>query len=105
MTLTQPLSPRTTASYATAYHAYIAQPEQRNLLQSRRTAIEPMFDWVAKMLGTTGRQKQLPVQGLDNVRTCLALALATLTVQVAMIAKSIWGLPLRNISTIAMALT
>jgi hypothetical protein len=33
------------------------------------------------------------------------LALATLAVQVAMIARSIWGLPLRNISTMAAAFT
>ena len=64
--------------------------------RSRRTAIEPMFDLVAKALGTTGRQKQLAIQRLDNVRT--GLAIATLTVQVAMIANSIWGLPLRNLS-------
>jgi len=31
--------------------------------------------------------------------------LATLTVQVAMIANSIWDLPLRNISTLATAFT
>ena len=93
----------TKGRYATAYHRYIDQPEQRELLKRRRTAIEPMFDLVAKTLDTTGRQKQLAVQRLDNVRTCLALA--TLTVQVAMIANSIWGLPLRNISTIATALT
>jgi hypothetical protein len=89
--------------YAKAYHDYIDQPEQRDLLQSRRTAIEPMFDLVAKALGTTGRHKQLAIQRLDNVRTCLALA--TLTVQVAMIANSIWDLPLRNISTLATAFT
>ena len=74
---------------------------KRDLLQSRRTAIEPIFDLAAKALGTTGRQKRLPIQHLANVRTCLALA--TLTVQVAMIANSIWNLPLRNISTIATA--
>jgi hypothetical protein len=33
------------------------------------------------------------------------LALATFTVQVAMIANSIWGLPLRNITTMAAAFT
>ena len=93
----------TKGRYAQAYHQYLDQPEQRELLKRRRTAIEPMFDLVAKALDTTGRQKQLAVQHLDNVRTCLALA--TLTVQVAMIANSIWGLPLRNISTIATALT
>lgn len=89
--------------YAKAYHAYVKQPEQYTLLQSRRTAIEPIFDLVAKALGNSGGQKPLPVQRLDNVRSCLAVA--TLTVQVAMIANSIWDLPLRNISTMAAALT
>jgi hypothetical protein len=59
--------------------------------------VTPALTW------TTGHQKQLPMQRLDNVRACLALA--TLTVQVAMIANSIWDLPLRNISTIASAFT
>lgn len=93
----------TKGRYAEAYHRYIGWPEQVELLRSRRTAIEPLFDLIAKALGTTGPQKQLSLQRLDNVRTCLALA--TLTVQVAMIANSIWGLPLRNISTIATAFT
>jgi len=93
----------TKGRYAEAYHRYIGWPEQAELLHSRRTAIEPLFDLVAKAVGTTGHQKPLPMQRLDNVRTCLALA--TLTVQVAMIANSIWGLPLRNISTIATAFT
>lgn len=93
----------TQGRYAQAYHDYIDQPAQRELLHRRRTAIEPMFDLVAKALGTTGRQKQLAIQRLDNVRTCLALAV--LTVQVAMIANSIWGLPLRNLSTLEAALT
>jgi len=101
--LLRPAVKWTKGRYAKAYHYYIDQPEQRDLLQSRRTAIEPMFDLVAKALGTTGRQKQLAIQRLDNVRTCLALA--TLTVQVAMIANSIWDLPLRNISTLATAFT
>jgi hypothetical protein len=89
--------------YATVYHRFITQPENADLLHSRRTAIEPVFDLVAKVLGTTARQKQLPIQRLANVRTCLVLA--TLTIQVAMIANSIWGLPLRNISTMAAAFT
>jgi Transposase DDE domain len=101
--LVTPACKWTKGRYATAYHAYIKQPEQRDLLQRRRTAIEPIFGLVAKALGTTGRQKQLPVQRLGNVRTCLTLA--TLTVQVAMIANSIWSLPLRNISTLVTAFT
>jgi len=89
--------------YALAYHRYIQQPDNAELLRSRRTAIEPVFDLIAQILGTQAKQKQLPLQKLSNVRTCLALA--TFTVQVAMMANSIWGLPLRNISTMAAAFT
>jgi hypothetical protein len=89
--------------YATAYHCFIGEPQQAELLRSRRTAIEPVFDLVAKLIGATDNHKQLPLQGLANVRTCLALA--TLTLQVAMIANSIWGLPLRNISSMTTAFT
>ena len=89
--------------YALAYHRYLQQPENAELLRCRRTAIEPVFDLIAQVLGTTAKQKQLPIQKLSNVRTCLALA--TFTVQVAMIANSMWGLPLRNISTMAAAFT
>src|SRR5262245_66496205 len=85
--------------YAVAYHRYIQQPENAERLRCRRTAIEPVFDLIAHVLGTKAKQKQLPIQKLSNVRTCLALA--TLTVQIAMMANSIWGLPLRNISTMA----
>src|SRR5262245_60506977 len=89
--------------YAVAYHRYIQQPANAELLRRRRTAIEPVFDLIAQVLGTKAKQKQVPIQKLVNVRTCLALA--TFTVQVAMIANSIWGLPLRNISTMAAAFT
>ena len=89
--------------YAQAYHRFIQQPDNRQRLQKRRTTIEPLFDLIAKVLGTNGNQKQLPIQGLKNVRTCLALA--TLTVQIAMIANSIWGLALRNISVMTAAFT
>jgi hypothetical protein len=68
--------------YATAYHRYIQQPENAELLQSHRTAIEPVFDLIAHSLGIRAMQKQLPIQKLSNVRTCL---------------------PLRNISTMAAA--
>jgi hypothetical protein len=89
--------------YALASHRYIQQPDNAELLRSRRTAIEPVFDLIAHILGTQAKQKQLPLQKLSNVRMCLALA--TFTVQVAMMANSIWGLPLRNISTMAAAFT
>lgn len=87
--------------YAMAYHRFIQAPDIVEHLRKRRTSVEPLFDLVAKVLGTTARQKQLPIQRLKNVCTCLALA--TLTVQVAMIVNSIWGLPLRNVSTMIAA--
>ena len=88
---------------ATAYHRFIREPQQAELMRSRRTAIEPVFDLVAQLIGATDNPKQLPLQGLANVRACLALA--TLTLHVAMIANSIWGVPLRNISTMTAAFT
>lgn len=89
--------------FATAYQRLIKQPFFAACLKQRRTSIEPLFDLIAKVLGTTGRHKQLPVQRLDNVQTCLALA--TLSVQIAMIVNNIWGLPPRNISEISTAFT
>lgn len=82
--------------YAAAYHRFIAQPQPARLLHQRRTAIEPVFDLVAKIIGATDNHKQLPIQQLANVRTCLTLA--TLTVQIAMLVNNIWGLPPRDIS-------
>lgn len=82
--------------YAAAYHRFIAQPHHVALLQARRTAIEPVFDLVAKVIGATANHKQLPLQQLAKVRTCLTLA--ALTLQLAMIVNNVWGLPLHNIS-------
>ena len=87
-----------TGRYAKAYHRFINQPFYRDLLIGRRTSVEPCFDLIAKVLGTQAKQKQLPVQRLDNVRSCLALA--SFSVQLAMIVNSIWGLPHRNVSHI-----
>ena len=89
--------------YAHAYHRYLKRPANIRCLRKRRTTIEPLFDLIAKVLGTTAKQKQLPIQRLHNVRTCLALA--TFSVQIAMIVNSLWGLPLRNISIMSAALT
>ena len=82
--------------YAEAYHRFIAEPENFERLVQRRTAIEPLFDLIAKVVGTTDNHKQLPVQHLSNVRTCLSVAV--LTIQIAMIANNIWGLPAHDIS-------
>jgi hypothetical protein len=82
--------------YAQAYHTFIQRPDNALLLRARRTAIEPVFDLIAKLIRADDNHKQLPIQRLVNVRTCLALA--TLSLQIAMILNSIWALPLRSIS-------
>lgn len=87
--------------FAKAYHRYLKRPANLRCLRKRRTTIEPLFDLIAKVLGTTAKQKQLSIQHLHNVRSCLALA--TLSVQIAMIVNSMWRLPLRNISTMSAA--
>lgn len=96
VTLLTPALKWVTGRYAQAYHHFLTQPENALLLKRRRTAIEPAFDLVAKVIGANDNHKQLPIQKLAHVRTCLALA--TLTVQLAMIVNNIWGLPLRDIS-------
>ena len=45
--------------YAKAYRRFIRHDtEIANLLKQRKTAIEPIFDLIAKLIGTTGKQKQ-----------------------------------------------
>jgi len=85
-----------TGRYAAAYHRFITQAPYRNWLTCRKTAIEPIFDLFAKMLGTDNNQKQLPLQRLTNVRSFLCLGV--LAVQIAMIVNNAFGLPLRQIS-------
>jgi len=87
--------------YAEAYHQFIQHEENQDLLRSRRTAIEPIFDLVAKLINATDNHKQLAMQGLLNVRTHLALAIFTL--QIAMIVNSMWTMPIRAIAHIMTA--
>jgi hypothetical protein len=82
--------------YAQAYHRFIQRPENASLLRARRTAIEPVFDLIAKLIGADDNHKQLPVQRLGNIRTCITLA--TFSLQIAMMVNSIWQLPLRSLS-------
>ena len=85
--------------YAKAYRRFIKhEPDIATILRQRRTTIEPVFDLIARLLGTIGKQKQLFKQGIANVRTHLALAV--LSLQFAMIANSVWRMPFRNISCI-----
>lgn len=87
--------------YAAAYHRFIAKAPCQDWLKCRKTAIEPIFDLFAKVLGTDNNQKQLPLQRLPNVRSFLCLGV--LTVQIAMIVNSAFGLPLRQISSLITA--
>ena len=84
--------------FAQAYHRLIRKSPFQQWLACRKTAIEPVFDLFAKVLGTNNHQKQLPVQNLANVRTFFSLGV--LAVQVSMLVNSIWDLPLRQISNI-----
>jgi hypothetical protein len=89
--------------YAHAYHHFLAQQPANDWLKCRKTAIEPVFDLFSKVLGTVNNHKQLPIQWLAKVRPFLCLAV--LAVQVAMILNNVFGLPLRQISSILSALS
>ena len=65
---------------------------------ARKTAIEPVFDLLSKLLGTQGQQKSLPVKGLASVSTFLGLGV--LLLQLAMLMNVRWKLPTRNVSHI-----
>ncbi|GAB5493713.1 MAG: hypothetical protein Phog2KO_39280 [Phototrophicaceae bacterium] len=74
--------------YAKAYRKFIkTQSDIVRILNKRKTAIEPIFDLMSQLLGTSGKQKQLFRQGIENVRTHLGLGV--LYLQIAMIANSI----------------
>lgn len=82
--------------YAAAYHRFIAKTPFAAWLKCRKTAIEPIFDLLAKVLGTTHNHKQLPLLCLAKVQPFLSLAV--FAVQIAMIVNNAFGLPLRQIS-------
>ncbi len=84
--------------YAENYHRFLQQEENQDLSRLRRTAIEPIFDLIAKLIDATDNHKQIAQKHLKNVRTYLTLAVFTL--QLAMIMNSVWGLPIRAISHI-----
>lgn len=85
--------------YAQAYRKFVKkQADIAFILRKRKTAIEPIFDLIAYLLGTQRKQKPLFRQGIQNVRTHLALGV--LSLQFAMIANLIWNLPFRTVSHI-----
>ena len=87
--------------YARAYHRFLKQPVVARWLKARRTAIEPVFDLFRHVLGTKGRQKQVPIAGLPCVDTFLSLGV--LAVQIAMLVNSIWAYAFREVAHILAA--
>ena len=65
---------------------------------SRKTAIEPVFDLLSKLLATQGKHKPLPVSGLPYVSTFLGLGV--LILQLAMLMNVRCRLPTRNVTHI-----
>ena len=84
--------------YAKNYHLFLQRPENQDLMRLRKTAIEPIFDLIAKLIDATDNHKQIAYKRLENVQTYLALAVFTL--QLAMIMNSVWGMPIRAIAHI-----
>jgi hypothetical protein len=99
--LVTPASTWRTGRYAQAYHRFLKQEEVGRWLKARRSAIEPVFELLRHVLGTKGKQKQMPVAGLACVATFLSLGV--LAVQIGMLVNSIWGAPFREVSTIVAA--
>lgn len=95
------LTPQTT--YAQANPLLGADPlytaTQINSWQkARKTAIEPVFDLLSKLLSITGAHKPLPIRGLAYVSTFLGIGI--LLLQLAMLMNVRYGLPIRNVTHI-----
>jgi hypothetical protein len=101
--LVSPAATWKNGKYAQAYHHFLERKPMNHWLNGRKTAIEPVFDLFSKVLGTTNNHKQLPVQWLAKVRPFCCLGV--LAVQMAMIINNVYGLPLRQISSILSALS
>ena len=66
--------------------------------KTRKTAIEPVFDLLSKLLSITGAHKPLPLRGLAYVATFLGIGI--LLLQLTMLMNVRWGLPPRHITHI-----
>ena len=95
------LTPKTTLAEANAllgadplYTATQVETWQK----TRKTAIEPVFDLLSKLLSITGLHKPLPLRGLAYVSTFLGIGIVLL--QLAMLMNVRCGLPIRNITHI-----
>ena len=66
--------------------------------KARKTAIEPVFDLLSKLLSITGAHKPLPLRDLTYVSSFLGIGIVLL--QLAMLMNVRCGLPTRNITHI-----
>lgn len=95
------LTPKTTLDEANALlgAALLYTATQIETYQkARKTAIEPVFDLLSKLLSITGKHKPLPVRNLTYVSTFLGLGI--LLLQVSMLMNVQYGIPTRNVSYI-----
>ena len=65
---------------------------------ARKTAIEPVFDLLSKLVSITGAHKPLPMRGLAYVSTFLGMGI--LLLQLTMLINVRCGLPTRNVTHI-----
>jgi len=79
-----------------AYRQFTKQCMSAVSIKNRKTAIEPVFDLISRLLSTTENHKQLPVRGRMNVRSFLGFGVVM--TQLALLMNSIYGLPFHNVS-------
>ena len=95
------LTPKTTLAVANALlgadPVYTAT-QVKTWQAARKTAIEPVFDLLSKLLSTTGAHKPLPLRGLAYVSTFLGIGV--LLLQLAMLVNIRCRLPTRNVTHI-----
>ena len=95
------LTPKTTLSEANAFlraDPLYTATQVSTWQAARKTAIEPVFDLLSKLLSITGAHKPLPLRGLTYVSTFLGIGI--LLLQLAMLMNVRWGLPTRNVTHI-----
>jgi Transposase DDE domain len=79
-----------------AYHRYMERTGFCDIISSRKTVIEPLFNLIIYLLNTSGKDKELPLKGKLNVRSFLLLGV--MLTQLAFLMNSIYGLDLHNVS-------
>ena len=66
-------------------------------MTKRCSSVEPLFDLIAKVIGTSAQQKQI----YWFFQCTLLFSIGVLSVQIAMMVNAVWKLPTRNVSHMA----